>query len=418
MNSKATPVTILEKFTPFGKLLSLKGTSVVLYHSVEAIDPQQWALAAPPDNLFLQLDYLSVLEKNPPKGMQFCYLLFYKDEHPVGVALCQIQFFKADRNIHQKEDDKKTPCFFTTFARFIKGLVASRAEFNVLINGNLLLTGEHGSYFNPELIASKDSIFVLDEALNHALHQLDRKGRRLSGTLLKDFYEKHRSFSSEFAKKLSFNEFTVQPNMVMPMRPEWKTFEDYMASMQSKYRVRTKRAFKKGKDFEKVPFDAAMIESNLDQLYALYESIAENSGFNMVNLNKNYLLALKQQFPEKFQLTGYYLDGKLVGFYTTFLNNHELEAHFLGFDQSLNRNYQIYLNILYDIVKEGIFQQVEEIIFARTALEIKSSVGAVAQEMYCYLRHKNSFTNNFVKPILEYLRPKEDWQARSPFKDS
>ncbi len=415
MNSKVTPTSILETSAPLGKLLSLKGTSVVLYHSVDAINPHHWAEAAPADNVFLNLDYLSVVEKHPPKGMEFCYLLFYKDKHPAGVAMCQVQFFKADKNIQQK-DDKKPPCFFTTFARFIKGLVASKAEFNVLINGNLLLTGEHGTFFKESLISKKESIELLDEALNYTLNQLNRKGRRLSGTLLKDFYERNRAYSSEFAKKFSFNEFTVQPNMVMRIRPEWKSFEDYTASMLSKYRVRTKRAFKKGKDFEKVPFDVTMIEENLDRLYELYEGIAENSGFNMVNLNKQYLLCLKKTFPEAFKLTGYYLKGELVGFYTTFLNNQELEAHFLGFDQSLNRDYQIYLNILYDIVKEGLSQQVHEIIFARTAMEIKSSIGAVAEEMYCYLRHRNSFSNKFVKPILEYLRPQQEWQARHPFK--
>ncbi len=417
MNRKATSIDILKASTLFGKQLAQKGISVVMYHSIKDVEEALWNEAGPANNLFLQHAYLSVLEQHPPKDMQFCYLLYYKDKKAAGVSLFQIQSFKAEQNIQQKEDENKTPCFFTTFARFIKGMVASRAEFNVLINGNLLLTGEHGSFFKKELISEKETIKILDEAIAYTHDELDKKKLKLSGTLLKEFYERHRGYSSEFAKKLSFNEFTVQPNMVMRLRSEWKTFEDYKASMLSKYRVRLKRALKKGKDFEKVEFDAAMIEENLDRLYELYEGIAENSGFNMVNLNKQYLLGLKKQFPDKFKLTGYYLEGKLVGYFTTILNGNELEAHFLGFEQALNRECQIYLNILYDIVKEGIAQQVEEVVFARTAMEIKSSVGAVAEEMYCYLRHRNSFTNKFVKPILEYLRPDKEWKPRHPFKE-
>ena len=416
MNRKATAKDILETSKPSGKLLSLKGFSVVLYHSIEEVSRDLWTKAGSDDNLFLHYDYLSVVEKHPPKGMQFCYLLFYKDNLPAGISLGQIQYFKADQNIHQKDNEKR-PCFFTTFARFIKGMVASKAEFNVLVNGNLLLTGEHSNHFNKELVTEEESLQILDEALHYTHVELDKRGNKLSGTLIKEFYERNRDYSSKFAKTFSFNEFTVQPNMVMKIRPDWKTFEDYTASMLSKYRVRTKRAFKKGAEFEKIEFDEAMIEANLDRLYELYEGIAENSGFNMVNLNKNYLLALKQKFPERFKLTGYYLNKKLVGYYTTILNNDELEAHFLGFEQSLNRDYQIYHNILYDIVNEGICQRVKEVIFARTAMEIKSSVGAVAEEMYCYLRHRNSFTNKFVKPILEYLRPKHDWEPRHPFKE-
>ncbi len=416
MNQKITSIDILKSSTPTGKLLSLKDFSVVLYFSTEEIAEKHWSIAAPKDNLFLSLDYLSVVERHPPKGMQFCYLLYYKHNRPFGVSLCQIQYFKADQNIHQKTEDKKPPCFFSTFARFIRGMVASKAEFNVLINGNLLLTGEHGSYFDQNQITKEESIQVINEGLNYAHAELEKKGKKLSGILLKEFYERNRTYSTQFSKKLTFNEFTVQPNMVMKRRAEWKTFDDYKASMLSKYRVRVKRALKKGIDFEKVEFDHEMIKTNLDRLYELYVGIAENSGFNMVNLNKNYLLTLKEKFPEKFKLTGYYLNGELVGYFTTILNGNEMEAHFLGFEQRLNREYQIYLNILYDIVKEGINQQVDELIFARTAMEIKSSVGAVAEEMYCYLRHRNSFTNKFVKPILEYLRPDQKWEPRHPFK--
>jgi hypothetical protein len=416
MNRKATTLDILGTSNSSGKLLSLKGYSVVLYHTVDEISKANWAKATSPDNLFLQLDYLSVVEKHPPKGMKFCYLLFYKENVPVGVSLFQLQYFKADQNINNKDNEKR-PCFFTVLTRFIKGVVANKAEFNVLINGNLLLTGEHGNYFNKELVSNKDFQQILDEALDYTHAELDKNGNKLSGTLLKEYYECNKEFSTQFAENHSFFEFTVQPNMVMKLREEWCTFDDYMEAMLSKYRVRTKRALKKGSDFEKVDFDAEMIESNLDRLYELYEGIAENSGFNMVNLNKNYLLALKKQFPDRFKLTGYYLEGKLVGYYTTILNDVELEAHFLGFEQSLNRDHQIYLNILYDIVNEGILRRAKKIIFARTAMEIKSSVGAVAEEMFCYLRARSSLTNKlFLKPVLEYLRPDHDWEPRHPFK--
>jgi hypothetical protein len=415
MNLKATPISTLETTNPTSKTLSLKDYKVVLYHGINSINAQDWIKAAPTDNLFLHLDYLQVLEENPPKGMEFCYLLFYKAQEPIGIAQCQIQFFKADQNIRDNNDEK-APCFFTTITRYLKDLVAKKAEFNVLINGNLLLTGEHGFHFKTDHISEEDCIQVLDEALNYALSELNNKGKKLSGILLKEFYESNRSYSETFSKNLAFNEFTVQPNMIMDVRPDWKSYEDYLDSMTSKYRVRAKRASKKGKPFVKRPLNDEEIEASLDRLYELYEGIAENSGFNMVNLNRHYLLELKRTFPERFKMTGYYLDNQLVGYYTTMLNDHELEAHFLGFDQSLNRDYQIYLNILYDIVNEGIESRVKKIIFARTAMEIKSSVGAIAEEMYCYLRHKNAFSNKFVRPILEYLRPDHEWQPRHPFK--
>ena len=115
-------------------------------------------------------------------------------------------------------------------------------------------------------------------------------------------------------------------------------------------------------------------------------------------------------------MIGYYLDDKLIGYFTTFLNGQELEAHFLGLEPKYNHEFQLYLNMLYDIIQIGIDSEAKLIVFARTAMAIKSSVGAVAHEMYCYMRHRSSFPNKFIKPLLKYLRPEADWEPRHPFK--
>ena len=74
------------------------------------------------------------------------------------------------------------------------------------------------------------------------------------------------------------------------------------------------------------------------------------------------------------------------------------------------------INILYDIINLGISYKVKEIAFSRTALEIKSSVGAEPEKMYCYVRHKKSMNNKMVPHLIGYLKPNDDWIQRKPFK--
>ena len=57
-----------------------------------------------------------------------------------------------------------------------------------------------------------------------------------------------------------------------------------------------------------------------------------------------------------------------------------------------------------------------EIIFARTALEIKSSVGAKPKPMYGYVQHKNKVLNKCMPTFFEWFEPKIVWQERNPFK--
>lgn len=376
---------------------------------------EDWLQAEPQDNLFLQYRYLRILEMHPPLGMRFRFIVFYKKNIPAGVALCQLINFKADQSLQGDETEEKNPCFFNTFARYLKGWVASKVEFDSLVCGNLLLTGEHGYYMNGELIPIPQQTQALNEALNQLILEEEKHKTRLSVILLKDYEASNTDIRSSFST-LEYNEFTVQPSMILDIPPHWKSMDDYADDLHSKYRVRWRRALKKGKDIVKKELNATEVEAYLPKIHELYLQIATNAGFNLVSLNEAYLLGMKESLENEFRVFGYFLKGELIAFYTTVDNGKELEAHFLGFEQSLNHDLQIYLNILYDILEVGIISGVEKIIYARTAMEIKSSVGAVAHEMYCYLRHRNSFSNRFMKPLLLYLRPDAPWEPRHPFK--
>jgi hypothetical protein len=64
----------------------------------------------------------------------------------------------------------------------------------------------------------------------------------------------------------------------------------------------------------------------------------------------------------------------------------------------------------------GIEHQYKQVIFARTAMEIKSSVGAKPHHMSLYLKHTNSvFANTILKGIVKYANPVRDWDERHPF---
>ncbi len=398
-----------------GKALSVKGFSVEIYSSIQEVSPV-WEGAAPMEDLFLQRTYLRLLEKHPPQGMQFCYLVFYREKDPVGVAIGQIQHFRADQSINLEEDKRSgVPCFFTAFANYLKGLFARQVEFKTLINGNLLLTGEHGAYFKSEYVDRKKAFVLLEEGLSYAAEWLNARKISIMATLIKEFYPGVQEHTSGLTNK-NYNEVCIQPNMVMKIPPHWTSFDDYLEDLTSKYRVRTRRALKKKQDLEFRELSLQEIQDNLDRLYELYMGIAENSGFNVINLNRQYLAALKEQLPERFRLYACHDNGELIAYYTTIHNGQELEAHFLGFDRKYNRSHQLYHNILYAILQEGIDLRVEKIIYARTALEIKSSIGAVPVDMYCYFRHRNSFSNRFLSPILDYLKPDDNWEQRHPFK--
>lgn len=386
----------------------------VLFRSIEAAG-QDWESAAPENNIFLRRSYLSVLEANPPIGMRFAYLVFYAGDKPAGVALCQIKYFKGDDNINDLQQNvEKDPCFFTALGNWLKRRVAGMVAADILICGNMLLTGEHGYYFNPQYIKAQDAALLLEKALNDTVEALGKEGIKIPAILIKDVAPERNHHRQYFAEK-GYTEFDIQPNMVLDLSP-FASFDAYLASMTTKYRTRAKRAFKKLEGIEKKELSVAEVQRELPRIYALYKEVAKNAGFNMVDLNEHYLLALKKDFGEHFRIFAYYQDGQLLAFYTTIRDQQNMEAHFLGYDKALNHELQLYLNCLYDIIRTGFECGCQEITFARTALEIKSSVGAVAHDLYCFLRQQNSIANHFTSTVLDYLKPVETWEPRHPFK--
>lgn len=92
------------------------------------------------------------------------------------------------------------------------------------------------------------------------------------------------------------------------------------------------------------------------------------------------------------------------------------EAHFIGIDYSLNTSLQLYQNILYSYIDDAIQMKSKHLYFGRTAMEIKTTVGAKAFPLHSYFRLENKVMNKMAKTILKHI-PEQSWIPRNPFKE-
>lgn len=396
--------------------LKEQGYSIQIAKSIETVQAL-WSQLAPKDNLFLQYTYLSLLEQFPPDKMQFRYLIFYKNGQPIGISYQQIYHLNVEESLQQKEEEPvPSYCIIKLLTNSIKKWLIKRADFNLLVCGNLLLTGEYGFHFQGGINKSEAAKLVHD-GMESLQQVLDKEQTKISIYFIKDYTLSEVAPIQATLEKELFHSFQMQPCMCMDVRPHWNSFEDYLADMSSKYRVRAKRARKKGKAIIKKTLSLEEIQENEARLYELYQQVAEGAGFNAFLLHPQYFTALKRFLGDQYKLTAYYIDDQLVAFYTSIFNGSIMDAHFLGVDTDYNRAHQVYLNILYDLVNTAIEHGSQHIDFARTALEIKSSVGAVAKDMLCFLKHRNNLSSKLLPVVFDSLNPEEEWQPRSPFKD-
>lgn len=366
--------------------------------------------------VFMSSEYLGGLESAPAKGMDFKYVMVNAGVTPVARLYFQIVHFNAARSLGQQVPRGSDKCtFFTQLVQTIKKNVARNIDFHTIVCGNLLLTGENGWVFADQLSKTKrEEIFEKAYSLVREMLRQTHKDE-MAVSLLKEKYPDHR-LSKEFIQSGKWHEFQIQPNMLLQLDPAWLSFNDYLHSMHSKYRIRARRALKKLGEIKLENLSLAAIKEHSPSLYNLYLETTGGAGFNMVHLGIDYFYETRKNMGSRFQVKVFKRESKIVGFFSYFLNNDSLVAHMVGFDDTLNKTHQIYLNMLYQLVEEGIQHRLDRINLGRTAMEIKSSVGAYPVNMYCYIRHRNKIYNKITPNLIDLLSPQDVWVQRHPFK--
>ena len=375
----------------------------IIYKSVGEL-PTQWNTVAQ-SNVFLQSHYLNVLQGSAPVNMQCFYIGIFENNELIGVSLAQ--YLDLNKLESFGERDK---CLKTAVRNFVFKNFAS----HVLFLGNNMITGQNGYAFSKEIDFEHISEILIQTAEELTLY-FKNKGIKIHLVSFKDFYEE---CSSELKKHdfAEVYEFNAQPNMIFFLDEKWKKADDYVGSFSKKYRDQYKRAHKKfdGIVVKNLSYDEIVLHEKT--LYDLYHYVAKNAPFNTFFLSENHFSTMKKQCQSNFLLFGYFLDEKLVGFHTLLLNGTVLETYFLGYDAEVQKENMLYLNMLYNMTEFGIEHGFKKIIFGRTALEIKSSIGAVPVKMSGFLYHNNSLINKYISKIFPRLEPEMEWQQRHPFK--
>ena len=358
----------------------------------------------------LRSSYLKALELASPDNISMYYIGVFKSEELAGIALVEhVRVYVKD--MFQKKSSSPTKTFLRdAISRFLKG--------NILVLGNLTHTGQHGLCFldgEITLEAYLDAVFKSIEEIEREIK--NKFGKRIKLLLLKDYFvdDQAHELRCLFQAK-QFSSVSVQPNMVMAVESKWIKMEDYVNNLNTKYRTRYKRARKKFGNFEKRELNENAIESHSNKLHELYANVSDNAKFNTFFLPEHHFLSLKKELRENFKVFGYFHGDNIIGFYTLILNQSVLETYFLGYDSEYQHSNQLYLNMLYDMLDFAITNKFESVVYARTAMEIKSSVGAEPKEMVMYIKHTTPFANSILRYIFNFMKPNQKWEKRHPFK--
>jgi predicted N-acyltransferase len=378
---------------------------ISIFESINFVPEQEWNMVVPETKGLMRHPYLTAIENSAAGQRQSRYVLMYQGTTPVAAAIFHIIVLTGENYGTVKVTETALERLTNTFM--------GRAKMRVLVCGHTQISGDHG-FIYTDAISPQQAYHALADACDK-IRQAEKLSGKIDLQLIKDFYEGEFE-SSNLLSEFSYHRFKVDPNMILKIRPDWNAFDDYLQAMNTKYRKKALSVIRQGSTLERRSLTAPEIQSDAAKIHELYLKVANKARFRINHFDCSYLVQLKLNLGRNFEFIGYYSDGEMVAFSTVIFWGDKCEAHAIGINYELNNDLALYQNILYDFVKISLTRKTRELILGRTAMEMKSNIGAEPHDMWCYIRHSGPLMNHAFKPIVNYIKETE-WIQRSPFKE-
>lgn len=378
---------------------SPSGFAFALADSIDYLDQEHWDKVTSHDSLFLSRRYLRVLEEAGPENLRQCYALIFQEKEPVAAVAAQSVTVSAARLRKKASSNGR-----------LDGL-----EEKMLVCGNLLSWGMHGISFAPNVDHAP-----LWPAVAEAIYRLRRVDKLFGDTafvMVKDIPDAYASAATALSR-FSYRELETEPNMVLEISPQWKSYDDYLASLTSKYRKQSKQIEKEvtaaGCTVEEIKSDE--IARDAEQLHALYLQTHKNARLRLVTLPVTFLPTLAASLGDDMRFTVLKRNGELLGFVTTVKDGETAVGYYIGFDRKANADIPIYFRLLQSVIGHAIALGCKRLSLGRTALEPKARLGARPDPMRIWIRHRIPMLNLIVRGLLRTIDDHEEPPERNPFK--
>jgi len=376
-----------------------------VFDAVSELHHADWNKVQNGRNIYLSLPYLSALEQGMGGELNFFFSISYNTQNePVLIAVfVRVKFVDKRKRFGDSVFKLRFP-----FKKKLENILS----INALACGNVFSAGENGMLWTEELQAQ--DAFEEAERVHQILMTEHDANKEVSLRVFKDFWPQTVPSANRLIEK-GFFDFKIDVNMVLQIHEDWKTFNDYLMSMKTKFRTRANGVYRKSAPLTIKALNAQDIIEESEHIVRLFDSVLEKSDFHIGTMNPKTFAACKENLGDDFIFMAYYMDEKMLGFSTAFRNTNSLDANYVGLDYEYNESYDVYQRILYDYVKLALETKSEELQFGRTSETIKSAVGAEPRDMTIYIKHKRKLSNIILKNVIQSVAP-SPFELRKPFK--
>lgn len=369
--------------------MSARPVQLVLAERLAHLDASAWDTLTAHESVFVQRPFLTALERAAPPNLSPRYALLFLDDAPVAALV--LQLVRVEGRVALSVEPPLAP---------MAQLIDERA----LVLGNLAAWGTTGLVLSPHLTAPQRALVWAE-----ALRLVDRLRRfeKHEGTINVSFVRDACAPSAEEPRVLElagYQRVPSGPDLVLQVDPAWRTFDGYLASLQSKRRRAVKKTLEdvEAAGYRLVSLDEEALVKSAPRLEALYGQVWSNADVRPLKLSGAFFVELQRQLRSNCVIVGLERDGVLDAFGVSLRSGREAVGYYLGFERA--QNVPLYLRLLIRIVEQGLAWGAERISMGRTAEEPKVRLGAEPGGSALWVKHRTPPLNWAVGAILQSLQ--------------
>jgi hypothetical protein len=387
------------------------GLNYAIADSIDMLHAEAWDRAVLNCGFFMARAYLQTLESLLPKNITPRYALIYGDSGEGRKPLAAVYMQIVDISLAQARPPQPALAR-KKWAEPINKLTAKASQ-RVLVCGNMLTYGQHGI----AIVEGADEKLIwhgVAEVL-YRVRQSEKLLGRTQFVMIKDLHDHHIK-QAHTLTNLSYRFVETEPNMVLVMKPGWQSYDDYLASLSSKYRSNLKNAvFKPLEDAGCVVEQLHDLTPVQERIFSLYKSVQMNAGFRPFELSPAYFAGLQRAAADNFRCSIVRRSDTILGFLITVADGTTAIAYHIGFDREAAADLPLYLRLLHAGIADAMSLGCKQVSYGRTALEPKAALGAKPQSFGIMVRHCQPVLNKMIKHLLLGIEH-DDAPERNPFK--
>jgi predicted N-acyltransferase len=235
------------------------------------------------------------------------------------------------------------------------------------------------------MLPGADSMQVL-RAIDGVMEKLAREAG-VEATVYKEFNPSEKAWMDP-VEDLGYRRIEVPPMHLLPAL--FDDFTQYRSALKSHYRQNVNRAMRKLKNAGidvKVLVDPDEIgRVYTPDVHAMYCEMANKSVLKLEIFPIDYFLQLARHLKGQIEFVAFFKDGRIVAFGWSLYDRSVYHMMYAGLDYSINREFDLYFNLMYTMFDGALRQRTERIHVGQTATAFKSHIGCFSEPRYIYVK--------------------------------